>query len=156
MLTLREQLQHKPFRVWMGKHPRERSVVNGPRWRVYVQRTDGGGWAVAKFAKYADAYRFVAKNLKKYHDMALHCPSQAFNPPVVRLGKRKVYSPSPAPYDHWWCPYCRRMTIFPYFINGKHPALGRCDPGVRRCTICGIRLMSLRPYAILRSDDGTA
>lgn len=44
---------------------------------------------------------------------------------------------------HTWCTYCRRPTVFRWFVN--HHAIrtsglqGMVDPGDRRCTICGAR-----------------
>jgi hypothetical protein len=150
MLTLREQLQHEPFRLWTQKKPNLRSIGQLPPWRVYVQRLADGNWAFADFHTWEQAYRYVAKNLKVHYDMALHCRRQAFQPPVVRVaGVRRAYSPAPADYSHEWCGYCRRMTQFRFFINARHPAIKvPVDPTVKRCVICGVRLGFLKPYRV--------
>lgn len=150
MLTLREQLQHKPFRLWTQKKPNLKAVGTKPPWRIYVQREELGNWAFRDFATWEEGYRYLVKNLKRWHDIALHCKRQPFQPPIVRVaGVRRAYSPAPAPFDHNWCGYCRRMTVFRFFINGRHPAIGRCDPSEARCIICGFRLMHTKSYRLL-------
>ncbi len=55
---------------------------------------------------------------------------------------------------HAWCTYCRRPTVFRWFVN--HHAVktsglqGMVDPGDRRCTICGAR------EEFIRTTLGTA
>jgi hypothetical protein len=151
MLTLREQLQHKPFRQWMAKTPNMKVQGQKPPWRLFVQRWDGGNWATADFMDYEQAYRYVAKHLKEFHDMALNNRREAFKPPIVRIaGVRLAYSPSPADYSHEWCGYCRRMTQFRFYISGKHPAMKnvQVDPSLKRCVICGVRHIFLHPYKL--------
>jgi len=156
MLTLREQLQHKPFRQWMAKTPRLKAPGQKPPWRVYVQRHADGNWAFKDFETYPEAYRYVAKNIKRWYDMALHSRRIAFQPPVVRTadGIRKYYSPAPADFSHEWCGYCRRMSQFRFFINGRHPVIGKCDATEKRCTICGVRLSFLNPYGVFYNHKG--
>lgn len=140
MLTLREQLRHKPFRKWMAQPPVVTTLGVGPAWRIFVQRQDGGNWAMAEFMSYAKAYKYLREHLNTYHDIALHCRRQAFRPPVVRVNGVKLRYSVPPAEGHSWCPYCRRMTLFRFFINGRHPALKACDATEKRCVICGVRL----------------
>jgi hypothetical protein len=100
-----------------------------------------GNWAMAEFNSYLKAYNYVKTHINLYHDMALNCQRQAFQPPVIRPtgGGKPYYSPAPAE-GHIWCPYCRRMTLFRYFVNGRHPVLKGCDANELRCVICGVRL----------------
>jgi hypothetical protein len=151
MLTLREQLQHKPFRQWMAKTPNLTAPGRKPPWRLFVQRQDGSNWALARFMTYEAAYAYMKDHLTEHYDMALNCSRQSFKPPVVRIaGVRLAYSPAPAGYDHEWCGYCRRMTQFRFFINGRHPAMKnvQVDPTLKRCVICGVRHIFLHPYKL--------
>jgi hypothetical protein len=148
MITLREQLQDPYFRKWITTPPKLRVVGTKPPWVVYVQREVDGNWAKAEFMTYAKAFNFVKKNLKKYHDFAINCRRQGFQPPVVRIGGvKKVYKLPPGTVDgHVWCPHCRRMTLFRYFTHRRHPVLGQVDPNSARCVICGVRLESITRY----------
>lgn len=149
MLTLREQLKDPLYRKWFATPPRVKNgAATSPPWIVYVQKEEGGPWSRAEFDKWSDGYRFVARNLKRYHDMALHHKRQEFRPPVVsQHGKRKYLLPE-AP-GHHWCGYCRRVTRFGYFQ--RHHAMPKWTWGdvlaaERRCIICGIRLAAIRRY----------
>lgn len=98
-------------------------------------------------------------------DAAINCPSLDFNPPykTVRLKgqymtvgkgakarevqktKRMVWTPKiPLGEEgtHYWCPYCRRPTVF--YRMSSHPMLPRKKTGgvplnydLLRCFICG-------------------
>lgn len=145
MITLREQLRDPIFKKWFSTPPREvASAAKSPPWWVYVQKKPGGRWRRAEFASWKEGYRFVAANIKRYHDLALVHKRQAFKPPVVRDGGRRRYHLPPA-HGHEWCSYCRRMTVFKYFR--KHHALPEwANSGERRCIICGIRLAAIKRY----------
>jgi hypothetical protein len=140
MITLREQLKDPIFRAWFAKPPKEvQTAAVSPPWYVYVQKVEGGPWSRTEVGSYVQGYRFIARNLKKFHDMALSHKRREFKPPVVRdgSGKRKYHLPE-AP-GHLWCPYCRRMTRFGYFRR-HHAMPPWSNSGERRCMICGIRL----------------
>lgn len=146
MMTLREQLADPLYRKWFATPPREvRSAAMTPPWYVYVQEKVDGPWRRAEFKSWKKGYKFVAKNIKKYHDMALSHKRQEFRPPVVSEGGRRRFHLPPDP-SSIWCGYCRRMTRFTYFQT-HHAFKGRrVNSGERRCCICGTRLASVKRY----------
>lgn len=140
MPTLREQLKDPIFRKWFAQAPREKpSAARTPGWFLYVQKDKGGPWKRGEVDSYIQGYKFIAKNLKNYHDMALSHKRQDFKPPVVKdkmTGKRRYHLPEAPGYR--WCPFCRRMTKFKYFSN--HHAMPKwVDASEKRCNICGVR-----------------
>lgn len=148
-ITLRELLKDPLFKKWMGKVPTLRvpDHTQSLPWRIYV--LDEGRWKMTEAQTYAAGYRWVAKNIRNYEDLALTCKPQGFNPPVLRnkTTQAKEYWRR-FPFDHVWCPYCRRPTVF--FTFAKHHAFPRgkqwaCSPYDRRCTICGVRLSFIGP-----------
>lgn len=148
MITFRELMQDEVFRKWMAKPPKLQS-----RWRVFVQKEEGGRWGKADFDTYADAYRFMAKNLKKYHDMSIHCLARLSDPPIVVRKTGRVVKGIPERTrkswmlttkldlaGHRWCGLCRRPVKFRYFtrhhaIPSKYPINGY----EKLCSICGGR-----------------
>jgi len=145
-MTLREQLRDPIFKKWFSLEPREPVMAtNTPPWFIYVQEIEGGPWRRAECKSWKKGYKFVRKNIKKYHDISLTHKRREFRPPVVRqLGKRKYHLPS-AP-GHVWCPYCRRLTRFAYFKR-HHAFRSGVNGGERRCSICGVRLAFIKRYA---------
>src|SRR5690606_21006339 len=146
MLTLREQLQDPIYKKWFSTPPREEpSAAKSPPWWVYVQTKPGGRWRRAEFTSWKAGYKYIAKNITTYNDMALVRKRQEIKPPVVRhMGKRKYHLPMAQ--GHVWCGYCRRLTRFSYFK--KHHALPKwANSGERRCNICGIRLAAIKRYS---------
>jgi hypothetical protein len=176
-ITLRELLADPTYRKWFAKPPKLTNFSpSGRPYRVYVQRELDGSWAQAAFPKYADAYRYIAKHLRVFHDMAIATPGQAFHPPVLvskepvlkrkvvqlkggktKIVRRYVYErsywrPALELLGHQWCPYCRRPTVFAYFA--KHHTVKNCIPYEMRCTICGVRRTFIKDYwAIQRLKD---
>lgn len=150
MLRLKEQLKDPIFRKWFATPPKKRPDANtSPPWFVYVQKKKGGPWQRAEVKTYSEGYKFIAKNLNKYHDLALSHKRRSFKPPVVKQrGKRRYHLPG-VEHRHHWCPYCRRMTLFKRF-NQHHAmpkwAVGVAINGERRCSICGIRLEAIERY----------
>ena len=134
---------------------RSKKLALSPPWVVYVQKEIGGPWRKKEFWKYSEAFKFMAKGLRKgWHDAALNCKRIGFEPPMrfVRIkGKYVVGSDNvrrqatkavpwkvrlePGDEDHNWCKYCRRPTVFKFYT--KHKRLGYVDPNVLRCCICG-------------------
>lgn len=145
-VTLRKVMKADPvFVKWMRREPTLRGEPGPMPWRVWVQREKRGRWAYKDFATYREAFSFLAKHLKKWHDCALGCKARPFVPPQVVDGPRKrTRLPGSTTMlelyeDHDWCPFCRRPTRFGYFT--KHHAMpkGLCTPYERRCSICGVR-----------------
>lgn len=133
-----KQLKDPTFRKWMAKVPRNR-IPGSKNWRIWVQKKKGGRWYKLKvdFATYKEAYTWFAKNLNKYHDIALTSKVTQYRPPADDKG-RTVLPPS-NPQD-WWCSFCRRMTTFKYF--SKHHAIPDYYllPYEKYCEICGGRM----------------
>lgn len=149
-MTLREQLEDPIYKKWFSMPPNEKeTAAQSPPWWVYVQETMDGPWRRAEFKSWKKGFKFVRKNLKKYHDMALSHKRQEFKPPVVREGGKRRYHLPPAP-GLIWCGYCRRMTRFAYYQT--HHAFSRgglrngVNGGERRCCICGIRLATIKRF----------
>lgn len=145
-VTLRKQLKDPVFRKWFSQAPREtQTAAATPPWFVYVQEKKGGPWRRAEVSSWIEGYRFVARNIKRFHDMALSHKRQEFRPPVVRdhSGRRRYHLPE-AP-GHVWCGFCRRMTLFRYF--SRHHAMPEwANGGVRRCSICGASLSFIKRF----------
>lgn len=176
MITLPELLEDKRYKEYFCKVPHQ-----GPQamnWRIYVQREAQGPWARKDFAKYADAFRRIAKEMKegRLHDGTIQSRGIAYAPPerIVRVtkGGKPVMVKTPnglqpktaivvwkpkVPSDeegHIWCTYCRRPTVFRWFTSHhtlrNSPVAGTVDPTDRRCTICGVR------EEFIRSTNGSA
>ena len=168
-ITLRELLRDPVYRQWFRKTPTLNNFVpSGKPWRVYVQRDLEGSWAKADFETYAKAANYIIRNIKRFHDAALTCPSHAFHPPVLvskeprkvivtvqlkggktkkvrRFAYRRYYwRPAMELYGHQWCPYCRRPTVFAYF--SRHHTHRAILPYELRCTICGVRRTFIKDY----------
>lgn len=149
-MTLREQLQQdKIFRKWFAKPPGDFiGITRTPPWYVWVQEKQDGPWRRAQVMTYEEGYRYVARNLKRFHDMALGHKRHEFRPPVVRDSQDRRRYHLPVAPGHIWCTYCRRMTRFSYFRrHHAFPARWGDTGGDRRCTICGIRLEAIRRYS---------
>jgi hypothetical protein len=71
----------------------------------------------------------------------------------IQVTRTVLWRPRLGPTDeaHIWCTYCRRPTVFQWFLS--HHAVkasglsGMVDPGDRRCTICGARENYIRTTA---------
>lgn len=164
MITLLELLDDKRYREFFLKLPVLPDLPRtAPPWRLYVQRDSSGPWARKDFETYRDAFRMLkTKYLKTAHDATIQSKGTAFDPPhrVVKVTRGGVVlmakgaNPVPVtkvvlwkpllPGDeapHRWCPYCRRPTIFAWFSTHhafpKHAAV-QLNPGLLRCTICGV------------------
>lgn len=148
-------------------------------WRLYVKLHKDSRWHTKDYRTYKEAFVKLRSMLPKIADGAITCKVKDFPPPyrIVRIkgkyqtdkngkfildaqGKKKqitkmVYWKPQMPMDefqeHTWCPYCRRPSIFDYFLS--HHALPPrklggmpIDPSVLRCVICGAseRIVNLR------------
>lgn len=170
MLTIHQLLEDPGYRKYFLTVPKLPPVQRtAPPWRLYIQGDDGA-WRKRDFDKYGDAVRLFnrLRSARKVHDATVTCRPVAFDPPsrTVKLTKngkpimvktsrgqliqatREVYWTwtkllSGEDDAHYWCPYCRRPTVFTWFskhhaIVGAHKSF--MDPAARRCTICAIRL----------------
>ena len=167
MITLPELLTDSRFKSYFCTPPKQ-GPSQSANWRIYVQRTPEGRWLKKDFENYADAFRRLGRELKagNLHDGAIQSRGIAYAPPqrivAVTKGGRPVmvknsrgeaqqktavvvWRPRLSADDevHTWCPYCRRPTVFQWFLN-HHSTRGSVlagitDPSERRCTICGAR-----------------
>jgi hypothetical protein len=132
------------YRQWFQKEPTIRVYHTKPPWRLFVQKEKGGSWFKRDYRTYPEAYAAVRLKLSEYWDMTIHCKPQSFKPPVVKVGKQKVWNPLPP--GHLWCAYCRRPTVFKFYR--RHPNMGVVMEGEMRCQICGVRDKFLPHYPI--------
>lgn len=143
-IRLRALLKEPQYRAWFTKVPNITVMHLTPPWRLYVQMEAGGRWAKVDLPSYAKAYTGVKSRLQEAHDMTIHCRPQPWRPPIVQVDGKKSFMPCPD--GHNWCVYCRRPTVFGYFV--KHPAM----PGKiiaeydLRCGICAARLAGMKRY----------
>lgn len=137
-VPLRELLKDPIFRKWMAKPP---SHPGPTRWRVWVRRKKKGPWGKIEFDTYAEAYRWMAKHLGEYQDMAVSCLKYPSKAPRIKVGgKIKDW---PMPEGHGWCGFCRRPVIYAYFTKhhfwtmvGRKWAVNGTE---KLCPICGAR-----------------
>lgn len=162
LMPFQRQLEEYPpikaMLLVVAKNPALLKGVGQP-WRVYGQRHEGGKWAKKDFLRYKDAFKFLKPRLSTYRDISITSKRLSFAPPgrVVRIKrggepvmvktangfiqKTKIVAVSPPP-GHLWCIYCRRFTVFTWFMT--HHAFPRqywsiSDQSTRRCCVCGIR-----------------
>src|SRR5687768_14911261 len=65
-VTMRELLVDPVFRQWMTRKPESHALR--VRWRLYVQREEGGPWSKKDVESYVEGYKLLAKNFKRWHD----------------------------------------------------------------------------------------
>lgn len=167
MITLPELLKDPRYKKFFCTVPKQGpSAMN---WRIYVQRKVDGPWARRDYAKYSEAFKRIKRELEagNLHDGTIQSRGIAYAPPerIVKVTKGGrpilvknpstgqlipktavvVWRPKLMPEDeqHIWCVYCRRPTVFKWFLNHhalrNSPVAGCIDPADRRCTICGAR-----------------
>lgn len=178
-MTIHELLEDPKYKEYFLTAPQLPKVPRtSPPWRLYVKDHDGL-WRKRDFPKYSEAVKLFARlrSAGKVADAAVTCRPVAFDPPtkVVKVkvnGKPKMIKTSrgklvqetreirwswlnllpPDEDAHYWCPYCRRPTIFTWFSQ-HHAVVGAhrtyMDKSARRCTICGIRLEGIGAWARL-------
>lgn len=172
MISLPELLEDKLYRAYfqtIPKLPRAAYLPSTPPWRVLI-RVKEGSW----YSCYEKTYAAAFTTLKSYRLVLLDGAiiSRRVQFPVfervVRIKgkyvlvngeKRQVtrataWKPKLDPYEttHYWCPYCRRPTVFGYYK--KHHAIPvsrigvavELDPSILRCAICAAseRLVTLK------------
>lgn len=148
-MRLLNLLKNDPiYKGWFQKPPAPFKVFvptqNRP-WRVFVQEKANGKWVKIDTPGYAQAYTQVKARLRDSWDLTIHSCPQAWNPPVVKIGKKRFYNPMPL--GHNWCSFCRRPTVFRRFKR-HHNIPCAISSEEKRCNICGIRLSSLKEYTM--------
>lgn len=150
-------------------------------WRLYVKLKGEGHWRAKDYHTYKEAFLKLKRILPRVNDAAITSKAKPFDPPhrVVRVkgkfqmnkqnqfvldkqGNKKpitklvFWKPQMSPdefEEHHWCPYCRRPTVFKYFLT-HHALTPRklggmgIDPSLKRCLICGSseRIVNLRGH----------
>lgn len=162
LMPFQEQLEQYPGikELLTTKPPKINCPPVSPPWRIYALRTESSGWARKDFDTYKGAFDFWKLKRKVWYDVSITSKRQSFKPPgrLVKLkrqgqpvmiktptGPRQATKlvPIKPPPGHLWCLYCRRFTVFTYFL--KHHAFKTenqqltYDPTERRCCVCGIR-----------------
>lgn len=146
-VTLRQLVEDPIYRKWL-KTPPVGGFPKYTKFRVYAQRERDGSWAKKDFENFKDAYTFLAKNLREWHDATLCTINYQSRPPVIYVnGKRRYYAPMVLMEGHDWCPHCRRPSVFGYF-HTHHAFTGhfRPLPFKRRCGVCGIADTAIKDY----------
>lgn len=166
MLTIHELLEDPVYKEWFLKKPvLPPTPKPSPPWRLYVQRNPSGNWSKKDFDTYKEAFALFKKMRSSIHDATIQSKAVAFAPPlrfarikgkflegsdgVVRQATKRVPWKPKLPADeaqHHWCPYCRRPTVFLWFASHHAYRDGKimAADDSTRCTICGIRLTSIR------------
>jgi hypothetical protein len=172
-LTIHDLLEDERYRKYFLTVPRLPKVQRTtPPWRLYVQKGDGL-WRKRDFEQYGDAVRMFnrLRSAGDMRDAAVTCRPVAFDPPtrIVRVKGKYVKTSrgelvqqtreilwSWVPLlngeddTHYWCPYCRRPTVFTWFSK-HHAVLGvhktYMDASARRCTICAVRLEGIGQWS---------
>ena len=170
MISLLELLEDKEYRQFFQKIPKLPSAAylpSTPPWRVLI-RVQGGSWKSSYEKTYAEAFETLKYYKPLMIDGAIISRRVQFpvfqkivrikNSYVIVNGERRQvtkpvnWKPKLDPYEsaHYWCPYCRRPTVFGYYR--KHHAIPQnfagvgIDPFVLRCSICAAseRLVTLK------------
>lgn len=165
LMTFQDQLDKYPaLKDMLLTMPKNNIPAVSPPWRVYVRRTESGGWARKEFDTYKEAFLFFKAKRKIWYDVSITSKRLAFPPPnrIVRITRKgepvmvkggdgkmqqaTKLAPIKPPPAHLWCKYCRRFTVFTYFLTHhafKSDNQKLCyDASERRCCICGIREIS--------------
>lgn len=161
MIPMSELIKDPDYKRFLTTKPklppisRDKTKMSTPPWVVYVQRDIDGAWGKREFWKYSEAFIFFKRAMKLgVHDATINCRRIGFEPPsrfvrikgkfiVDRKGVKRqattlVYWKPAAhleAFDHVWCKYCRRPTVFKFYK--KHKRLGVVDSTTSRCCICG-------------------
>jgi hypothetical protein len=175
---LEDKVFHRFFTQTPAMYPHQAAKPDG--WRLWVKPSTNSPWRRKNVQHYQSGVQHILRGLAEglLHDAVLQCRGVSYRPPVKRLLVKdprtkqpvlvtnpktgavtkkiveKTWQPDPALIQeygrHEWCFYCRRPTVFAYFLT--HPAfLGTplapfYDSTVRRCAICGISYDNYRRY----------
>lgn len=162
LIPFQEQIETYPaLKDMLLTMPKTNVPAVSPPWRVYVMKTESSGWARKDFPTYRGAFDFWKTKRKIWYDVSITSKRLAFPPPnrivkISRGGKPVMVKsgdgtmrqetrlvPLKPPGGHLWCKYCRRFTVFTYFLTHhafRTENLKICyDPTERRCCVCGIR-----------------
>ncbi len=165
LVTFREQLQQYPaIKKLLQTVPTEPCQPVSAPWRIYARRPGKETYFRRDFWRYKEAYRYLADGIKKrdpvdgsryFADISITSKRQRFDCPtrvvkVTRGGKPVMVNgrqqtrivPLKPPPGHLWCMYCRRFTIFTYFVTHhafRSEQAEMMDSSHRRCCVCGVR-----------------
>lgn len=157
-ITIKELLKDEQFKKYFLTTPQLPDHYRGSKpWKLFVKLKGKDRWQAKRFETYKEAAVAFKKLLPKLEDAAINSPALGFRPPIrnVRLkgqsttirGQQSpvyrsvVWRPSlDADHEtHYWCPYCRRPTVFRVLATRLHTIDHKSSflsaPRLR-CTIC--------------------
>lgn len=165
MITIHDLLKDSQYKEFICKVPKLPPHLTQPGkepWRLMVKLKGEHHWRTKRFATYKEAFSALKKVLPRAADATINCGAMQFDPftRVVRvkgkyfinakgqkIQKTKLITwmpkmPEGEFEEHYWCPYCRRPSVFKYFTQHHALPLRRTggipiDPAVLRCSICG-------------------
>jgi hypothetical protein len=148
-VTLPELLTYPGFRKYFRKRPKVTDLGTTPQWRLFV--LIDGRWQMKEVENYDEAFRFVARNLRRIEDGAIANKRHRFKEPF------RV----PHFSDHLWCAFCRRPTVFLYFEKHHFDRVILRTLGMlaseyrtlRRCSVCGTPEREVLAFQRTRDGD---
>jgi hypothetical protein len=176
---LLEDSRYKEFFCKVPALPPHMKVPEAKPYRLFVRYKGEDRWRTRDFHTYKEAFLKLKSLMPRVADAAINSKAVPARPPhrVVKIkgkyqttkagkfvldaaGQKKQLTrivdwkprmPADEFQEHFWCPYCRRPTVFNYFVS--HHALSNrklggmpLDPTIKRCCICGAseRIVVLR------------
>lgn len=148
-ITFAELCENPLYRKWIVQPPTK--LLEDPyvrKWRVWVQKVEGGPWGYREFKSWRKATKWAIKIRTKVWDLAINCPARPTRVPLVKTKRitskgLAIREPWALPAGHLWCDYCRRPTVFKYFKSHHVCRLGShripTIPYIRMCTVCGVK-----------------
>jgi len=171
LITMEELLRDPQYRAFfktVHKLPEHLTRPGSKPWKLRILRHGEKAWRSTRFATYKEAVQAYVKLRKDIQNAAISCPALSFMPPIrnVRVKGKfiTVQGGHKRPYiktlvwqpqidadmpPHYWCPYCRRPSIFKYAV--KHTKTLNAEFSIPsspalRCVICGAsdRMVNVR------------
>lgn len=167
MITIHELLRDPQYRAYFLKAPKlpDHYTPEMKPWKLAVLKHGESVWRTKRFGTYREAFEGLKKMLPTIADGAIISPALGFMPPTRTVRVKGKIDPKTKKQlirttlwrpqldgdeaTHYWCPHCRRPTIWK--VAGlNRPArdgfvLPKGEP-INRCTICGTseRVVDLR------------
>jgi len=185
MLTIHDLLQDPVYKGFLRTVPTLPDIYGPDRkpWRLMVLLKGEKHWRSKRYGTYREAFAALKKYLPRAADATINCPAIDWQPPTkvvkvkgkyivkgkgknakkVQVTKTITWKPK-MPMDefeeHYWCPFCRRPTVFRTMdshtsLPARKTAGVGIDPTLQRCIICGAseNIVNLRnPAAHQRWD----
>lgn len=168
LITIRELLRDPQYKAFFTKTPKlpDHYTPEMKPWKLLVQKENETHWRAKRFGTYREAFDGFKKMLPVITNAAINCPALTFMPPIrnvrvkgkfitVQGGHKRPYvrsiiwkpQISADMEQHFWCPHCRRPSIFKYASSSIRTNTGKLvtEPTLR-CVICGAsdRIIDIR------------